>query len=214
MTSGTPGFVDDFVAFHWRRFDAWSPRASGNSSLASGRRTSRSGCRRSWGTTSLARSVQDRFAGSRCSFTAAGYGTEMRAAILELAFHGGLGRRGRTLLARGAEASLRISRSWAMSRTVRIWIEVAASVDSTARCGCTRDRWTDHERISVRISGLEPCFPLFGLNGPPEPGCPRVDAHEFGSAAATLIKGAAAKACACVRPGRYLRKPVSTGARI
>jgi hypothetical protein len=52
------------------------------------------------------------------------------------------------------------------------WVEVRGQMRRDSRMLLTRDSWTDQERISVRISGLERCMPLFGLKHPPEPWVP------------------------------------------
>jgi len=101
-----------------------------------------------------------------------GYGTEMRAAILELAF-GGLGaQEANSSALDGALASARVSEKLGYVDAGESWIEVRGERRLDRQLRLTRDRWIDRERISVRISGLEACIPLFGLNGPPDPWVP------------------------------------------
>jgi len=101
-----------------------------------------------------------------------GYGTEMRAAILELAFRG-LGAQAVTSsVLEGAGASARVSEKLGYVDAGESWVEVRGERQLDRQLRLTRDRWIDRERISVRISGLEACIPLFGLNGPPDPWVP------------------------------------------
>jgi RimJ/RimL family protein N-acetyltransferase len=165
---GKPGFVDGFVAYHLGVRDAWSTgdwqlelgvwaadepigiqALGGHEFTASKELTSGS-----W----LARQFQGR-----------GYGTEMRAAILELAFHGLGAEAAISSSLDGVEASHRISRKLGYVDDGESWLEVRGERRLDRHMRLTRDRWTDQQRASVRISGLEPCFPLFGLNGPPDP---------------------------------------------
>lgn len=168
---GEPGFVDEFVAFHTAVRRDWSPEhwqlelgvwaadeLIGVQGLAghdfSGTHEVKTG---SW----LAQSLHGR-----------GYGTEMRAAVLELAFHGLGAQAALSSALDGADASLRVSQKLGYVEDAESWTEVRGERRLDRRLRLTRDRWIDHERISVRISGLEPCFPLFGLNGPPDPWLP------------------------------------------
>lgn len=168
---GRPGFVEDFVAYHVGLRESWT---ADEWSLELGvwaadepigvqgllarnfavKRAVKSG---SW----LAQRSQGR-----------GYGTEMRAAILELAFRG-LGAEGANSSALdGALASARVSEKLGYVDAGESWVEVRGERRLDRQLRLTRDRWIDRERISVRISGLETCIPLFGLNGPPDPWAP------------------------------------------
>jgi len=101
-------------------------------------------------------------------FQGRGYGTEMRAAILELAFHGLGARVAMSSSLDGVEASMRVSQKLGYVEDGESWIEVQGVRRRDRRMGLTRDRWIDRERISVRISGLDECLPLFGLERYPE----------------------------------------------
>jgi RimJ/RimL family protein N-acetyltransferase len=101
-----------------------------------------------------------------------GYGTEMRAAILELAFHGLGAATASSSVLEGADASARISEKLGYVDAGESWVEVRGERRRDRQLRLTRDRWIDRERISVRVSGLEACIPLFGLNGPPDPWVP------------------------------------------
>ena len=106
------------------------------------------------------------------SFHGRGFGTEMRAAVLELAFHGLGAATAFSSSLDGAEASLRVSQKLGYVEDAESWIVVRGERRLDRRMRLTRDDWIDRERISVRISGLEPCIPLFGLEHPPEPWVP------------------------------------------
>ncbi len=101
-----------------------------------------------------------------------GYGTEMRAAILELAFAGLGAQAANSSVLEGAGASARVSEKLGYVDAGESWVEVRGERRLDRQLRLTRDRWIDRERISVRISGLEACIPLFGLNGPPDPWVP------------------------------------------
>jgi RimJ/RimL family protein N-acetyltransferase len=106
------------------------------------------------------------------SFQGRGFGTEMRAAVLELAFHGLGAESALSSALDGVDASMRVSRKLGYVDDGETWIEVRGRRRLDRRLRLTRDRWIDRERISVRISGLEPCIPLFGLDRQPEPWVP------------------------------------------
>jgi RimJ/RimL family protein N-acetyltransferase len=95
-----------------------------------------------------------------------GIGTEMRAAVLHLAFAG----LGATDAVSGAFddniPSLRVSEKLGYQPD---GIELAVAhgrVTTTRRLRLTRDRWQTADRIPVTITGLPPCLPLFGLPAP------------------------------------------------
>jgi RimJ/RimL family protein N-acetyltransferase len=168
---GQPGFIDEFVAFHRGLRSAWTPddwtlelgvwaadELIGVQGLGShGFLTAKEVKTGSW----LAQSYQRR-----------GFGTEMRAAVLELAFHGLGAESALSSVLDGVDASLRVSQKLGYVDDAQEWVEVRGQRRLDRRQRLTRDRWIDRERISVRISGLEPCFPLFGLNAPPDPWLP------------------------------------------
>lgn len=106
------------------------------------------------------------------SFHGRGFGTEMRAAVLELAFHGLGAESARSSSLDGVGASLRVSRKLGYVDDGETWVEVRGERRRDRHVLLTRDRWIDMERISVRLSGLEPCIPLFGLDHLPEPWVP------------------------------------------
>lgn len=168
---GTPGFVDGFVGYHMGVRDRWRPddwsldlgvwaadQPIGTQALVAHELTAtRTVSTGSW----LALDHQRR-----------GYGTEMRAAILDLAFHGLGALTAVTHVLDGVLASARVSEKLGYVEIGEKPVEVRGQPRTDRELQLTRDRWIDFERISVRISGLEPCLPLFGLDMPPDPWTP------------------------------------------
>ena len=92
-----------------------------------------------------------------------GYGTEMRAAVLELAFTG-LGAEFATSEAFDHNAaSYRVSRKlgYLDDGIERHVVRGAPTIGRRVRLD--RQRWAEHRQVPVKIEGLEPCLPLFGL---------------------------------------------------
>jgi RimJ/RimL family protein N-acetyltransferase len=92
-----------------------------------------------------------------------GYGTEMRAAVLELAFTG-LGAAYATSAAmEDNHASYAVSRKlgYADDGISRHAIRGQAAVSRRVRLN--RESWAAHRTIPVTIEGLHPCLPMFGL---------------------------------------------------
>jgi DNA-binding FadR family transcriptional regulator/RimJ/RimL family protein N-acetyltransferase len=105
-----------------------------------------------------------------------GIGTEMRAAVLELAF-GGLGAALATsAAATDNPASLAVSRKlgYVPDGTERIAVRGAAS--EHVRLRLDRGAWEAHRTVPVRIEGLEPCRELLGA---PVAAPPRILSHRF-----------------------------------
>jgi RimJ/RimL family protein N-acetyltransferase len=168
---GEPGFLEEFVGFHQRLRREWT---ADSWSLELG----------VWAADQLI-GVQGvtahDFAASHevktgswlaQRFHGRGFGTEMRAAVLELAFHGLGAETAVSSALDGIDASLRVSQKLGYVEDGETWVEVGGERRRDRRMRLTRDRWIDEERISVRISGLEQCIPLFGLDRPPEPWVP------------------------------------------
>jgi RimJ/RimL family protein N-acetyltransferase len=163
---GEPGFVDEFVAYHEGLRRDWAPE---NWSLELG----------VWAADELigvqAVTAHDFMSGRAVKtgswlaerFHGRGFGTEMRAAALELAFHGLGADAALSSALDGVDASLRVSQKLGYVEDGVSWVEVRGERRRDQQMRLTRDRWIDQERISVRISGLEACIPLFGLNGLP-----------------------------------------------
>jgi RimJ/RimL family protein N-acetyltransferase len=159
---GTPGFLDDFVAFHrqarneWRAeqwqllFGVWTgdeligTQGVSGDDFADAREV-----------------VTGSWLGRR--FQRQGYGTEMRAAVLELAF-AGLG--ARTAVSGAMEGNVASERVSAKLGYVVAGEGVRAPRGVPVReqtFRLDRERWETLDRLPVEIAGLEPCLPLFGL---------------------------------------------------
>jgi RimJ/RimL family protein N-acetyltransferase len=103
-----------------------------------------------------------------------GVGTEMRAAVLHLAF-AGLGAEWATSVsASDNPASIGVSRKlgYADDGIAVAVVGGAARVDRRFRMD--REAWEKHRTVPVEIAGLEPCLPLLGLApvSPPASGAP------------------------------------------
>ena len=92
-----------------------------------------------------------------------GFGTEMRAAVLHLAF-AGLGAR---YAVSGAytdnPASLAVSRKLGYRDDGIERHVVRGKAVTMQRLRLSRENWQAHRSIDVRIEGLEACLPMFGL---------------------------------------------------
>jgi len=97
-------------------------------------------------------------------FQGQGLGTQMRAAVLHLAF-AGLGAQYATSGAyTDNTASLRVSRRLGyvedgVARHCR-----RGQPATVVRLRLDRDGWAAHRTVPVELTGLEPCLPLFGLD--------------------------------------------------
>jgi RimJ/RimL family protein N-acetyltransferase len=160
---GSEGFHDEFIAFHRRalrdwRLDSWSLLlgvwADGRLAGVQELRAERFLDSRKVGTGS--------WLGQR--FQSVGYGTEMRAAVLALAFAG----LGAELAESGANegniASMRVSEKLGYEFTGTYRTVARTSPVLAQRYRLTRERWEKTAHIAVRIEGLEPCLRVFGLN--------------------------------------------------
>ncbi|MEV4640365.1 GNAT family protein [Actinoplanes sp. NPDC049548] len=97
-----------------------------------------------------------------------GYGTEMRAAVLDLAFTG-LGAEYATSEAfEDNAASYAVSRKLGYADNGIEWHVVRGERIRGRRLVLDRDAWAAARTTEVEITGLEPCLPLFGL-GPDTP---------------------------------------------
>jgi RimJ/RimL family protein N-acetyltransferase len=92
-----------------------------------------------------------------------GIGTQMRAAVLHLAFAG----LGATDAVSGAFddnlASLKVSQKLGYEHDGIERLAAHGQVTTTRRLRLTRDRWQVADRVPVTVTGLAPCLPLFGL---------------------------------------------------
>jgi RimJ/RimL family protein N-acetyltransferase len=159
---GSPGFRDGFVAFHEAARTSWEPdrwslllgvwagaELIGLQEIGANDFTRQ----RTVGTGSwLGRRFQGR-----------GYGTEMRGAVLELAF-GGLGADAAVSGAlEGNIASARVSEKLGYLPEDERFVAPRAVPVREQRYRLSRDRWAASTRLPVQIAVLEPCLPLFGV---------------------------------------------------
>jgi RimJ/RimL family protein N-acetyltransferase len=96
-------------------------------------------------------------------FQGKGYGTEMRAAILELTFCGlGAVAAGSTVL-EGNAASARVSAKLGYEEAGEGSRLIRGEPTRERRFLLSRERWEQSERPRVELAGLAPCLPLFGV---------------------------------------------------
>jgi RimJ/RimL family protein N-acetyltransferase len=93
-----------------------------------------------------------------------GYGTEMRAAVLHLAFAGLGADQARSGALSDNEASLAVSRKLGYVEDGTSRQVVRDTSTTERRLLLVRERWEAHRTVPVRIEGLQPCLPLLGLD--------------------------------------------------
>jgi RimJ/RimL family protein N-acetyltransferase len=94
-----------------------------------------------------------------------GLGTEMRAAVLELAFARLDARYATTGAHPDNPASLGVTRKLGYRPNGVTRSSVLGRPVDELRFLLDRDTWREHREIDVEIEGLEPCLRLFGLGG-------------------------------------------------
>jgi RimJ/RimL family protein N-acetyltransferase len=156
---GTPGFVDGFLDFHRQALAGWSPERWSLHLLVWADR-------RLVGTQGL---VGDRFAADRRVATGSwlgrehqrqGIGTDMRAAVLELAFAGLGAQSAASAWLDGNEGSRRVSARLGYSE-IGTHTESPRGTPVVAHdVELLRADWRCP--VAVEIAGLEDCLPLFG----------------------------------------------------
>jgi RimJ/RimL family protein N-acetyltransferase len=92
-----------------------------------------------------------------------GIGTQMRAAVLHLAFEGLGAQHAVSAAFEDNAASLRVSRKLGYHDDGIEWHLVRGRPALTRRLRLTRADWQAARAISVQIHGLQPCLPHFGL---------------------------------------------------
>jgi RimJ/RimL family protein N-acetyltransferase len=165
-TDPSPTFVADFLAYHRCARDRWRPddwRLELGVFLGG----------EPIGVQALTalRFAQDRVAGSASWLGARrhgrGYGTEMRTAVLELAFSG----LGAVAAVSGAfvdnPASARVSLKLGYAEDGIRWPVVRGQAVKENRFRLTRERFDASGHAAVAMEGLDDCLPLFGVSGPP-----------------------------------------------
>ncbi|WP_052021747.1 GNAT family N-acetyltransferase [Actinokineospora spheciospongiae] len=92
-----------------------------------------------------------------------GIGTEMRAAVLHLAFEGLGAREARSAAFTDNPASLGVSRrlGYAPDGIERRVVRGAVAIDQRLRL--TRQAWAAHRTVAVTLHGVAQCLPMFGL---------------------------------------------------
>ncbi len=95
-------------------------------------------------------------------FQGQGYGTEMRAAVLALAFDGLGAQVAESGYFRGNDESARVSAKLGYENNgEEVWA-VAGKQAIEQKLRVTRETWK-RDLVPVTIEGLEPCLPLFGV---------------------------------------------------
>lgn len=94
-----------------------------------------------------------------------GIGTEMRAAVLGLAFEGLNARYACSGAFDDSAASLAVSRKLGYADDGIEFTVVRGRAVTTRRLRLDRDTWAARQSVPVEISGLEPCLPSFGVTG-------------------------------------------------
>ncbi|GAB2480699.1 GNAT family N-acetyltransferase [Nocardiopsis aegyptia] len=97
------------------------------------------------------------------SFQGRGIGTEMRAAVLHLAFEGLGAGSAVTEAHEGNEASHGVSRRLGYRPNGVDVVAVRGEPVRQQRYRMSREDWECHRTVPVTVSGLEPCLPFFGL---------------------------------------------------
>jgi RimJ/RimL family protein N-acetyltransferase len=92
-----------------------------------------------------------------------GVGTEMRAAVLALAFYGLGADAASTAAFEDNRASYRVSEKLGYEPCGIERQVVRDRPVTVQRLRLSRERWAQHETVPVTMQGLEPCLPLFGL---------------------------------------------------
>lgn len=101
-------------------------------------------------------------------FQGRGFGTEMRAAVLHLAFEG-LGADAAVSEAfEDTAASHGVSRRLGYRPDGTGLISVRGEQVRETRYRLTREDWEKHRTVPVEVEGLEPCLPHFGLGELPD----------------------------------------------
>jgi RimJ/RimL family protein N-acetyltransferase len=93
-----------------------------------------------------------------------GFGTQMRAAVLALAFDGLGARFAKSSAFTFNAASLAVSARLGYADDGTDWRLIRGEPAEIRRLRLHRESWLAHRDIEVGISGLEPCLPFFGID--------------------------------------------------
>ncbi|MDE3074219.1 MAG: GNAT family N-acetyltransferase, partial [Chloroflexota bacterium] len=96
------------------------------------------------------------------AFQGKGYGTEMRAAVLELAFHGLGAERAESAWLDGSHASRRVSEKLGYRVVGRGTVSPRGRPTGETKVEIRREDWLSP--FDVVIANLEPALPLFGID--------------------------------------------------
>lgn len=151
------------VQHHWRTLGAWTPRDWSlnltvfHAGVVVGQQTIRARDLAITGEVHTGAWLGQRHQGQ-------GIGTEMRAAVLHLAFAG----LGAQEAVSGAfehnMASRAVSRKLGYQPDGITRHAIRGAVSTEYRLRLTRAAWERHRTVPVTIDGLAPCLPLFGIN--------------------------------------------------
>jgi RimJ/RimL family protein N-acetyltransferase len=159
---GSPGFTREFLSFHRGLREAWRPsKWTLNLAVFSGGEPLGSQSLGAHGFLERREVETGSWLGSR--FQRRGYGTEMRAAVLELAFAGLGAGAARSGYLEGNEASARVSEKLGYRQAGEGTAAPRGKPVREIQMRLERERWEASPRWPVAIAGLEPCLPLFGL---------------------------------------------------
>jgi RimJ/RimL family protein N-acetyltransferase len=159
---GTASFLDDSVAYHLGAREAWRPEQWRLNFVvvAEGELIGTQGLEaENFATTRVAQTGS--WLGQR--FQRRGYGTEMRAAVLDLLFRGLDGQVALSGAIVGNDASARVSEKLGYESAGEGFVAPRGEPVREQRFRLAREAWDAHDRIAVEIDGLEACLPLFGL---------------------------------------------------
>ncbi len=97
-----------------------------------------------------------------------GLGTEMRAAVLHLAFECLGAEAAVTEAFKTSEASRGVTRKLGYELDGSNLVALRGQQVSEDRYRLTRENWEKHRTVPVTVEGLEPCLPYFGLGELPD----------------------------------------------
>jgi RimJ/RimL family protein N-acetyltransferase len=159
--AGKPGFLEAFLDYHLALRRDWRPEGWGLALMATA----------GGGPIGSMLVGAERFADDRVVQTGSwlgsphqelGYGTEMRTAVLELAFAGLGARRAVSGYLEDNVRSARVSEKLGYVVTGEAEVAPRGVPVREIVAELTAERWADREHELVAISGLEECLPLFG----------------------------------------------------
>lgn len=151
------------VQFHWRQLASWTPESwSLNLAVFEDGRIVGSQNVGARDFAALREVSSGSWLGLR--YHGRGVGTEMRAAVLGLAFTGLGAEQATSASFSDNPSSLGVSTRLGYERDGIERLVVQGRVTTTHRLRLTRAQWETHRKTEVSISGLEPCLAQFGLS--------------------------------------------------